>query len=118
MLSFIVSVIASLAIVFGAPATSAHVEAAQAPAAQQVQQAQQQAAQQPQDDVLMQDVWQTVDDNHVENTTDAELMLSYSRTIDASQLDTVHTIRGEFALASLDFPNTYHVMRWDSVKHA
>lgn len=117
MLSFLISVIASLAIVFGAPATTnAHVEAAQAPAAQQVQQAQQQAA--PQDDVLMQDVWQTVDDNHVENTSDTELMLSYSRTIDASQLSSVATIRGEFALASLDFPNTYHVMRWDIVKHA
>ena len=109
MISLIISVLASLSILLGSPAPVAAQQDAPVATVQDVQQ---------QDAVLMQDVWQTVDDANVENTTDTEMMLDYSRTIDASQLGSVHSIRGEFALASLDFPNTYHVYVWHVLSNA
>jgi hypothetical protein len=111
MISFIISVIASLSILLGSPAP-----VAPAPVAQAAQIQQQEAAQQH-DSIIMQDAWQTVDDYHVENTSDTvEMMLTYVETVTGNPSATLPAT--SFALPSLDLEDTYHVFKWDIIKHA
>lgn len=106
MITFIVSVFASLAILF-AP-VSAPVEApSQAP-----EQAVEQVSQ-----VLMTDAWQTLDDSHIhvqEDSTDV-MMLEYVDSVDVYPTD---LIAGQFVLTSIDLPNTYHVFHWTTIVKA
>jgi hypothetical protein len=98
MLAFIVSVLASLAILFGS-ADVPYVEATISTSTQQQQDT----------DVLLEDVWQTVDDYDITNKTNAHMMLEYvgSTTQPVDELP-----RGQFALSSLDLTGTSHIMQW------
>lgn len=114
MLTFIVSVLASLSILFGSPAPApAPVEVAQ----QQVQQ-QQQQVQQPIDEAMAADAYAAYDALEMEPVDPStHLMLSYVSTVEGSFPD-VPSILGYFAVASRDLPNTYHIMQWSELHNA
>ena len=115
MLTFIASVIASLAILFGSTVPAQDVQQ-QAPATMQQQAA---AAQQtPQDAAQEADAWDTVDAYGISNPTGREMSLSYVRSESIGVDPTDILTYREFTLQSLTDPNTFHIYVWDEVHHA
>jgi hypothetical protein len=104
MLSLIVSVFASLVIMFSAP-VSAPIEASSQSTTQAVEAPSQ---------ALMVDAWQTIDDRAIHAPEDSpEMVLTYITTVDSYPESFG---MGKFAVASIDLPNTYHVFKWDILR--